>query len=183
MAPWGRRARSATNQWSDQAPQIAAAEASYRTERHMSSKTVSPQAIAVAELPAELGGVMVRIPRHESIETIDDLERLEASNPILESVAAVAQFGLDLLYSTHGHKSLMKSGFTIMHAAKDQGWRTREPDKIAEHAADFLQRVTETFPVVVVRDLMATNGSSSRRRPTMGSSCLIALQSSNLTEL
>ncbi|KAG6000183.1 hypothetical protein E4U43_001673 [Claviceps pusilla] len=173
MAPWGYRNRSATAQFENEADQIFQGEIALRA--HDAAAAGFPAYIIprnldqnLSELPRRLAGLKVGVPRAKLITNPNDLRMLGLDDPIFKCIAVAAQFGLDLLHSRCGFRSLKLTGIKILELRKeeddedDEDDHGPEPDRNMEPTQSFLQRTVEDFPVVIVRDLKGINGRTTK---------------------
>lgn len=117
-----------------------------------------PRNCLALPLPDLLSGIAVCVPNRQQFE------RQESGNPVFDCVAVAAQFGLDLLHSYKGFRALVTTGTQILELSRDRNVRCRDPSQTASHAADFLSRITDAFPVIAVHNLRAMNARTNKGR-------------------
>lgn len=111
------------------------------------------------KLPETLAGISIRVPCHQNFKNT------KIEDPVFEAVAATAQLGIDILHSSTGFSSLMDTGKEIIKETlrNNPSQRCRDADDIEEHTKDYLKRITENFPVLLVYDMRAaTNGRTTK---------------------
>ncbi|OAQ63048.1 hypothetical protein VFPPC_08956 [Pochonia chlamydosporia 170] len=123
---------------------------------HLSQKV--PQNFGAPPTPEFLSGIAV------CVLNAGRFERQESGSDVFDCVAVAAQFGVDLLHSYPGFKALTKTGAQILMRASSRNIRCRDPTQAPSHAADYLRRVTDAFPVIAVHNLKAMNARTNKGR-------------------
>ncbi|KJK80111.1 hypothetical protein H634G_04350 [Metarhizium anisopliae BRIP 53293] len=111
------------------------------------------------ELPETLAGISIRVPCDQNFKNT------EIEDPVFEAVAATAQLGIDILHSSTGFSGLMDTGKQIIEETlrNNPNQRCRDAKGIENHTKDYLKRITENFPVLLVHDMRAaTNGRTTK---------------------
>ncbi|KAG5980140.1 hypothetical protein E4U55_004363 [Claviceps digitariae] len=161
---WARRDRSATITWPDEADRILAEELARRSAESTGPMNIIPRHIERSQLPMKLAGFAVYASQANSIKNLEDVQSLDSSDPKFICIAVAVQFGIDLLCSRRGFRALALGGRRILDTMKQIKPIDKDPLKCKEYAKDFLERIVQDFPVIVLRDLKkGTNGRTYKQ--------------------